>query len=35
MDGMVLQCDPDIVLIENMKESIENFKKVIEDDVEN
>lgn len=29
MDGMVLRCNPDAVLIENMKESIENFKRVI------
>ncbi|MDY7031742.1 MAG: AarF/ABC1/UbiB kinase family protein [Thermodesulfobacteriota bacterium] len=30
MDGMVLRCDPDIVLIEKMKAIIENFKRVID-----
>ena len=30
MDGMVLRCDSNVVLIEQMKESLENFKKVID-----
>ena len=32
MDGMVLRCNPDVVLIEKMKGSIENFKRVIDDE---
>ena len=32
MDGMVLRCNPDAVLIEDMKESIENFKRIIDND---
>jgi ubiquinone biosynthesis protein len=32
MDGMVLRCEPEIVLLEKMQKSIENFKKVIGDE---
>ena len=32
MDGMVLRCNPDAVLIEDMKENIENFKRIIDND---
>jgi ubiquinone biosynthesis protein len=35
LDGMVLRCNPDAVLMENMQESIENFKKVIGDEINN
>ena len=32
MDGMVLRCNPDAILIEDMKENIENFKRIIDND---
>ena len=35
LDGMVLRCNPDTVLIEKIKDSIENFKKVINDEIDN
>jgi ubiquinone biosynthesis protein len=35
LDGMVLRCNPDAVLMDNIKDSIENFKRVIGDETDN
>ena len=35
LDGMVLRCNPGAVLMENIKESIEDFKKVMINEIDN